>query len=800
MRPVRLEVQGFTAFREPTLVDFEGIDLFALVGPTGSGKSSLIDAMVFALYGSVPRYDDTRLVAPVISQGLAEARIRLDFAVGNEQYTAVRVVRRTPRGATTKEARLERVRPGSESEVIAGNQAELTEAVERILGLSFTQFTTCVVLPQGEAARFLHDTPKDRQELLIRLLDLGLYKQLAARARERASTAEADEAALDRTLAELGAPEPAVVAAAEARVGELDSVVGGLDELGPRQAEADAAVAAAQAEVGRLEQARSVVHGLEAPAGVAELAGAVSQADGLVVQARTSLDQADLVVVEAEKAMVAGPDGAGLDTQLVLLDRVGQLEQRVAKGRALVADSASAVAAAVARRSAAADSVGGAKAALAEIEIAQRAEALVAELVPGQSCPVCQQVVTEVPHRPVANLDWARAQLKGAEVEHRGADDTARQAENDAARLGGFLGDREEELARLQEEANGLDRQAVEVARVEAASLAEAVDVAHGAVRQANKDLGAAEQGRDRLEADMVSARRRLDSARDKVAVLGPPEIDRTDLAADWEHLVAWAAERNAQMAGQLVMAGEALTAARSQLAAIEAEAVALVSAAGLTTTGLSVAAVRDSVVAARATAAGLHSRLVADAERASGLAAERDTAHRRFLVADRLGRLLGARGFEKWLLDAAVDQLLVGASEILGELSAGQYSLVLDERGDNFMVVDHRNAGDVRLARTLSGGETFLASLALALSLADRVASLSTSGAVRLESMILDEGFGTLDPDTLDVVASAIEELGASGRMIGVVSHVRELAERIPTRFEVRTGPRGSSVERVEL
>ena len=113
-------------------------------------------------------------------------------------------------------------------------------------------------------------------------------------------------------------------------------------------------------------------------------------------------------------------------------------------------------------------------------------------------------------------------------------------------------------------------------------------------------------------------------------------------------------------------------------------------------------------------------------------------------------------------------------------------------------MVVDHRNADEVRLARTLSGGETFLASLALALALAEEVARAGR-GAARLESLFLDEGFGTLDADTLDVVAAAIEELGASGRMVGLVSHVPELADRVPVRFEVRRGPRSSTIERVD-
>ena len=101
---------------------------------------------------------------------------------------------------------------------------------------------------------------------------------------------------------------------------------------------------------------------------------------------------------------------------------------------------------------------------------------------------------------------------------------------------------------------------------------------------------------------------------------------------------------------------------------------------------------------------------------------------------------------------------------------------------------------------RDSSGGETFLASLSLALALSENVAELATAGAPKIESMFLDEGFGTLDPETLDVVASAIEELGAQGQMIGVITHVRELAERIPVRFDVTRSPTGARAVRSDM
>ncbi|HZD96747.1 MAG TPA: SbcC/MukB-like Walker B domain-containing protein, partial [Micromonosporaceae bacterium] len=96
------------------------------------------------------------------------------------------------------------------------------------------------------------------------------------------------------------------------------------------------------------------------------------------------------------------------------------------------------------------------------------------------------------------------------------------------------------------------------------------------------------------------------------------------------------------------------------------------------------------------------------------------------------------------------------------------------------------------------SGGETFQASLALALALAEQLAGLSTNAA-SLESIVLDEGFGTLDAATLDAVAATLENLAARGdRTVGVVTHVAALADRIPVRFEVSKNARTASVVRV--
>jgi len=187
--------------------------------------------------------------------------------------------------------------------------------------------------------------------------------------------------------------------------------------------------------------------------------------------------------------------------------------------------------------------------------------------------------------------------------------------------------------------------------------------------------------------------------------------------------------------------------------------------------------------------------RLAGLREQAAQLLEQRTGYERDARVAKALAGHLRANNFERWLLEEALDLLVDGASRILRELSGGQYDLVHDK--GEFFVVDHHDAGLRRGVRTLSGGETFQASLALALALSEQLAGLSSTSA-SLESIILDEGFGTLDTATLDTVAATLESLAARGdRMVGVVTHVPALAERVPVRFEVRKDARTARIER---
>ncbi len=187
--------------------------------------------------------------------------------------------------------------------------------------------------------------------------------------------------------------------------------------------------------------------------------------------------------------------------------------------------------------------------------------------------------------------------------------------------------------------------------------------------------------------------------------------------------------------------------------------------------------------------------RLERDLELAARLRDEAEAAQRQARLARSLGDLLRSDRFQSFLRQEALALLAEDGSRHLRELSRGRYALVVER--DEFLVRDHWNGDEERPANTLSGGETFLASLSLALALAEGLPGLAHSTRrTALESLFVDEGFSHLDDETLDVVASALEVLGGAGqRMVGVITHVPALAERMPARLRVEKSPDGSSV-----
>jgi DNA repair protein SbcC/Rad50 len=321
MRPIVLDMNGFASFREAATIDFADADFFALVGPTGSGKSTVIDAMTFALYGSVPRWGRKGMVSLALAPTTARGTVRLVFEVDGRRYVVARELRRLGSQVNQKAASLERLAgprgrgaPGEPpTEVLAKDLAGVGEAVERLLGLSYEDFCQCVVLPQGQFADFLHAKPNDRQEIMLRLLGAEHYRQMMVRANQRASDAGKRAETLEETLAGFGDASADAEEAARTNEAALAGLADRVDAAVPRINAAGGELAAAEADLARLQQDRAALAAVRVPGDVAALDAGLGVARAALGGARIAEDQAAEADAAARAALSGAPQRAPLE-------------------------------------------------------------------------------------------------------------------------------------------------------------------------------------------------------------------------------------------------------------------------------------------------------------------------------------------------------------------------------------------------------------------------------------------------------------------------------------------------------
>lgn len=785
MRPITITLEGFSAYRGRQSLTLADVEFFSLSGPTGSGKSSLIDAMIFALYGRVPRLG-AKAVAPVITAGADRARVSLEFEVGGESFVVSRVADRTESGASVREARLEK----ADGTPMASGAGDVTRRVEDLLRLRFEDFTKTVVLPQGEFARFLYAGSKERRELLRDLLGLEVYTRMRELANERRSEAAGRAASARSQLESIEVPEETDLDQARERVGALERLHAGigddLKELQDRETELESRVV----DIHELDDARARMSEIAPPEHLEELDDHVMTAREAARLAEEALEAKRAEARALEVRVRELPTSEAIAAARLAKDELARLDERIsgldiATARRRVAEVEAATQHSEQELSEARREADGAR-------LRHASHAVAATLVVGEPCPVCEQEVPTVPdteappeldevdeavNRASERLARIREQLQAERAALTEAEARASELATQRAALAGRVA----EAPTLEELAES---------EAQLAELGEALDKARSEVEDLEVLLTRARRDHEEAAESLRSVGKALMVARERVADLEPPHSESDDPAVQWKDFLAWRDDTLEQMVAKRGRLIEARDASRAALRRMQSQLVESLTSAGVPAEKPYDVQVARELEAARNRLVRMEEAI----ERSVALRKQMDQASEAEAVAAALANHLKANGFERWLMAGAIRGLVAGANELLAQLSGGGYSLESDEEG-SFRIIDHRNADEMREIATLSGGETFLVSLALSLSLAE---TLSAAGGTGLDAIILDEGFGTLDEESLDVVAAVLEELAGRGLMVGVITHVKELAARAPVRYQVTREPDGSRVEMV--
>lgn len=805
MRPLELVLQGFRSHERRTEISFQGRNLIAIVGPTGAGKSSILDGICYALYGKTPR--EQRSTKKLICSRCEEARVQLTFGVEGRTYEVTRAVRRkgqSPHVLIDVDA----------GEHLCSGVDAVSTRVEELLGLDFDAFCSSVLLAQGEFARFLGATAGERSKILKGIFRLEQIDALRAAAKARVDGIDGDlreiegeRRGIPDDIAGLIAAETVLHKAASERTTRLEKALPQEEELQALLRDAHARNERATKELARYESASKKLPERDSFADLREQETSIG---ALLTEARAALEEAEkrrgaavtaLGALEAkhgaERALVelrAKADGLVRLAHDVdsLRARIKSTEEEVERLRK-VAESAQGAhdqaRAAVAR----------AEATRAEIEVAHRAHALRSVLEVGESCPVCEQTVAALP----------TGEVVASVTEAQTAERAAKEAERDAA---GAASDAHRALTR-SESALGVVGEQVEGAVVRLTTARSEVRTALGETDDPLAEI-------DGRLAALAAARTEVDDAR-KSFEESQSEIRRHEALEDH-----FARARRA-VAAQLIEVAAAVEveppgiedpvddlAQRARSASDELDrrlkaaraALEEASRAEADTTRRLESLWDELQLSGGATIAQAMARARSEADVAAERIGELETKAARAAELDELEAKLrlrrgdfhqlyadfGPRGFILFLLEEKTRLLMDLGSERLRAMT-DRYRIEVDDKSD-MNVVDELDGEKRRNVDTLSGGETFLASLALALALAELV----TRSGGRLQSFFLDEGFGSLDPESFDLAMTGIENIVTEDRFIGLVSHVPALALRVEDRIELEKGADGMSVVRL--
>lgn len=874
MRPLRLEMVAFGPYAGTQVLDFGELGekrFFLIHGPTGAGKTSILDAITYALYGDTSGEERSGdQMRSDFADPLLPTSVTFDFSVGAECYRVwrrPRQVRPKQRGegmtAVQPDAALWRrtnAAPDEDGETIATGVRDVSNAVTELLGFSDDQFRQVVVLPQGKFRELLSADVKKREEILRQLFRTGRFAEITNYLKVRRSEVENEiRGALDQragvlrsagvetrdelvgqeaSAAEVALNAEAVRGAAEAeaklaaqRVEAARDVVAALRE----REQAAATLSALEAQAERIETLRAELSAARAAQTVTpawerrdDRRRMLQVAEADVERLRDALPAAEETFEQACKLLEeARSSAAGLDVD-GLRRAAEEAESRVvaldtlASARTELAAKSASLEAARAAELEAMRAVEEAQRAEAELEgrwKASRAAALAATLAPGQACPVCGSLDHPHPAQSDADavtdaeLDEARARTARAHERHSQASArvaAAVEAHEAAVRT-------EAECAAKVDGASDLKQ-----AKAEAIDARNRHDAAIEALAASEKHLEECRTRHSEAHAAVAGAKARLEEA------VGRRDTALSELQAAEAELAA--AVREAGLAdeaayeerrrtgvemdaldGQIREYDTELAAAKDRMRRAERAAATIGEApdiAALETLAVEATQKLDAATRA-ATAAEKDRQQLADAlSLVDRIDAESAELRERFMVVGRLADVAEGSNplklsFQRYVLGSYLDEVLAHASYRMQSMTGGRFRLQRAEGANDLrraagldLAVHDEYSGKIRPAGTLSGGEGFLASLSLALGLAEAVQA--HAGGVKLETIFIDEGFGTLDPESLDQAISTLIDLAGvaaeQGRLVGIISHVPELRQRVDARLEVTPSEVGSS------
>lgn len=769
MKPLQLTMRAFGAYAGEQIIDFTLLgdkNFFLIHGPTGSGKTTILDAISFALYGSAS--GDLRESKNLRSDyASAEQKTEVEFTFKSGEY--IYQVLRAPeqelkkqRGEGTRKvpaaAALFKILTDGSKEPLAAKSDEVTKKITELIGFKAEQFRQIVLLPQGEFRRFLIAESKDRKAILETIFKTELYRRIEALLAEHSTAIDNDYKALkqqqqfilnstecennDQLLADIQIflqrqkEETAALQTASAQLAAAKLQLQQAQELHNAFAEETAARTAFLT----LTEQRSAVETAKTEAAQADKAALLEEIYNSTLRAHKH-NQECLSAEQSAQQATAAAQAKLQELQQKLSEQLQQLDGQSLKNTANLDKALELLNQRILQLHSEAAKLSG---------VTSELERLAAALVDNEPCPVCGalqhphpatitaaqkselQLKTQTITRQVQSLQLLQQSYQQAQLHLAGCEATLKA--NQAASVNAakeFSALREHFKERL--DASDFESQAAFLAALRTESTR----------KQLQQTIAAYEQ-------NLAAATDRLQRAQNAVNGKTEPELSACK-----------AAEQQADALYRQLTAQTAVTAKElSDLQKAQLQLQELEKKMG-------------TLQDAYQTAASL-------AETARGNNPSRLT-------------------FSAFVLQAILDDVLQAANLRLTSMSRGRYSLsrtgdVLDARRENGLNIEVTDSftGVARPVKTLSGGELFLASLSLALGLSDVVQAYA--GGIRLDTILVDEGFGTLDSEALDMAIRTLTDLQKGGRLVGIISHVSELRERISARLEVIPGQRGST------